>query len=59
MKDNISRKKLMMKFMFGIPRNIKVLCKLIVLFWVCVARHAYKVPKIKSVNTLHYLLKKH
>ena len=37
---NISRKKWMMKCVFGMQINIKVLYKFILSFWVCVARHA-------------------
>ena len=38
---NISRKKWIMKFIFGMQINIEVFCRLILLtFWVCVTRHA-------------------
>ena len=37
-KCNISRKKGMMKCIFGVQINIKVFYKLILSFWVCVAR---------------------
>ena len=30
----------MMNFIVGTQRNIEVFCELILLFWVCVARHA-------------------
>ena len=41
LKCNISRKKWIMKFIFGMQINIKVFCRLILLtFWVCVTRHA-------------------
>ena len=40
LKCNISRKKEMMKFIFGMQINIKVFCKLILSFWVCATRHA-------------------
>ena len=40
LKYKISRKKWLMKFIFGMQRNIKVFYKLILSFWVCVARHA-------------------
>ena len=40
LKCNISRKKGMMKFVFCIQINIKVLCKVIQSFWVCATRHA-------------------
>ena len=40
LKCNISRKKLMMKFVFCLQINIKVLYKLILSFWVCATRHA-------------------
>ena len=39
LKCNISRKKWMMKFVFCIQINIKVLYKLILSFWVCATRH--------------------
>ena len=35
----ISRKKLMLKFFFGMQINIEVFCKLIISFWVCATRH--------------------
>ena len=40
LKCNISRKKWMMKFIFGMQINIEVLCKLIQSLWVCAAKHA-------------------
>ena len=40
LKCNISRKKWMMKFSFGMQINIEVLYKLILSFWVCATRHA-------------------
>ena len=40
LKCNISRKKWMMKFVFGMQINIKVFYKFILSFWLCVARHA-------------------
>ena len=36
----ISRRKWVTKFIFGVQINIEVFCKLILSFWVCVARHA-------------------
>ena len=40
LKCNISRKKWMVKFVFGMQINIKVFNKLILSFWVCALRHA-------------------
>ena len=40
LKCNISRNKWMMKFIFGMHRNIKIFYKLVLSFWVCVSRHA-------------------
>ena len=37
---NISRKKWMMKCIFGMQINVKVFFKLILSFWVCATRHA-------------------
>ena len=39
-KCNISRKKWMMKFVFGMQINIEVFYKLILSLWVCIVRHA-------------------
>ena len=43
LKCNISRKKWMMKFIFGTQINIEVFYKLILSFWVYVARHAQSI----------------
>ena len=40
LKCNMSRKKLMMKFIFGMQMNIEVFYKLILSYLVCVTRHA-------------------
>ena len=40
LKCNISRKKWMMQFIFGMQLNIEVFYKLMLSFWVCVTRHA-------------------
>ena len=40
LKCNILRKKWVMKFIFGMQISIEVFYKLILSFWVCVARHA-------------------
>ena len=40
LKCNISRKKWMMKCIFGMQINIEVFYKLILSFWVCATRHA-------------------
>ena len=56
LKCNISRKKEMMKFIFGIQINIKVFCKLILSFWVCATRHGGVqpgMPKVPKIKTLH------
>ena len=39
LKCNFSRKKWIMKCIFGMKTNIKVFYKLILSFWVCAARH--------------------
>ena len=39
LKCYISRKKWMMKFIFGMEINIEVVYKVILSFWVCIARH--------------------
>ena len=49
LKCNISRKKWIMKFIFGMQINTEVVYKLILSFWVCATRHA-KVPKIRSLH---------
>ena len=43
LKCNISRKKSMMKCVFCMQINIKVLHKLILSFWVCATRHAQSI----------------
>ena len=40
LKCNTSRKKWMMKCIFGMQRNFKIFYKLILPFWVCVSRHS-------------------
>ena len=40
LKCNISRKKWVMKFIFGMEISIEVFYKLILSFWVCTTRHA-------------------
>ena len=40
LKCNISRKKWIINFIFGMHINIEVFCKLILLFWVYLNRHA-------------------
>ena len=40
LKCNISKKKWMMKFIFGMQINIEVFYKLILSVWVCIGRHA-------------------
>ena len=50
LKCNISRKKLMMNFTFGMQINIEVFDKLILLFWVSVIRHV-----LSTQNKFAYL----
>ena len=45
----------MMKFIFGMQINIEVLCKLILLFWVHVARHAQSTQNNMFAIRLQYL----
>ena len=44
-----------MKFIFGMQINIEVFCKLILLFWVCVARHAQITQNSMFAIRLQYL----
>ena len=39
LKCNISRKKCMIKCIFGMQLHIKVFCKVILSFWLCITRH--------------------
>ena len=55
LKCNISGKKSVMKFIFGMQINIKVFHKFIVSFWVCVARHAQITQN--KLESLQYLQK--
>ena len=43
LKFNISRKKWMIKCIFSVQINIKVFCKMIISFWVCLTRHAQSI----------------
>ena len=45
----------MMKFIFGMQINIEVVCKLILSFWVCVARHAQSTQNNMFAICLQYL----
>ena len=47
LKYNISRKKWMMKFVFCMQINIKVLYRFILSFWVCAFRHAKSTQNYK------------
>ena len=47
LKCNISRKKLIMKFIFGMQKNIKIFYRLILSFWVCLTRHAQSIQNKK------------
>ena len=47
LKCNISREKWMIKFIFGMQRNIEILYKLILAFWMCESRHAQSTQKRK------------
>ena len=49
LKCNISRKKWLMKFIFGMQISIEVFCKLILSFWVCATRHAQGTQNKKFV----------
>ena len=60
LKCNISRKKWMMKSIFGLQINIDVLYKLMLSFWVCATRHVVpKVPKITSLYIFAISPEKH
>ena len=47
LKCNISRKKWMMKFIFGMQINIEVFYRLILSFWVCVTKRAQRTQNKK------------
>ena len=47
---NISRKKSMMKFIFGMYINIEVFHKLTISFWVCIARYAQSTQNKKFAS---------
>ena len=47
LKCNISRKKWIMKFNFGMQINVEVFYKLIRWFWVCATRHAHSIQNKK------------
>ena len=49
LKCNISRKKWMMKSIFGLQINIDVFYKLMLSFWVCATRHAQSTQNNKFV----------
>ena len=55
LKSNISKRKWMVKFIFGMQIDIKVFYKLILWFWVCVAIHTQSTLNKKSLYT--YLCK--
>ena len=52
---NNLRKKWMMKFIFCMQTNIKVIYKIIVSLWVCVARHAQRTENNKFTRYSQYL----
>ena len=54
-KSNISRKKWMMKFIFGMQINIEGFYKFMLSFWVCVNRHAQSTQnkKFAYITSLH------
>ena len=54
---NISRKNWVMNLMFGIPINMKVYWKLIVLFLTSLAWHT-KINDCKGIRNLNYLVRK-
>ena len=53
----ISKKKWMIKCIFGMQINIKVFYKLILSFWVCATRHAQITQNNKFPISLQYLKK--
>ena len=55
LKCNISRKKWMTKFIFGMHINIEVFYKLILSFWVCIARHPQSTQNNKFAISLQYI----
>ena len=55
LKCNISRKKWMMNFTFGMQINIEVFYKLIVSLWVCMVRHAQSTQNNNFILSLQYL----
>ena len=55
LKCNISRKKRIMKFIFGIQINIEVFYKLTTLLWVCIACHSQSTQNNKFAISLQYL----
>ena len=55
---NISGRKWMMKFIFGMQINMEVFHNLLLLFWVCVIRHAQS-AKIRSLHIFAISPKKH
>ena len=57
LKCNISGKKWMMKFTFGIQINMVVFYKLILSFWMCVTRHSQNTQSNIFAISLQYLRK--
>ena len=57
LKCNISRKKWIMKFVFSMQINIEIFYKLILSFWVCIARHAQSTQN-KKFAYLCYISRK-
>ena len=55
LKCNISRKKGIMQFIFGIQINIEVFYKLILSFWACIARLAQSIKNKKFCISSQYL----
>ena len=47
----------MMKFIFGMQRNVEVFYKLILSFWVCTARLAQNIQNNEFAISLQYLTK--
>ena len=54
LKCNISRKKWMMKFIFGMQRNINIFYKLILSLWVCIARNAQSIQNKNVFISMQY-----
>ena len=54
-KCNVSRKKWMMKFIFGMQMTIELFYKLILSFWVCIARQAQSTQNTQSKKFVYLI----